>query len=139
MTVTIEDRRRQFWDAYRQTDLAAGIEPTRDSNVWLPLTQDASVVLSLSISQDRSSVFLRGRRGAPVDTAQPFVERHRIELSQGLRILVGDEADTAQGRWFRKNHAAAFTLRSKWPEITRWFSIQRRLYTDVIGHIEQQD
>ena len=136
MTSDIGDRRREFWEFCGRSDPSAGFPAWRDKLVWLPMTRDGEVVLTLSISQDRSSVFLRACWGEAVDTARPFCERHHDALAKGLRVLEGHDSETEQGRWFRKNNPASFTLRSKWPEIARWFGVQRRLYLETIARIE---
>jgi len=136
MAGNIEEKRREFWTFLLNTYPEVKFEPWRDSNIWLPMSKDGSVVLSLSISQDKTSVFLRGRVGAPTDTALPFVERHRDALSRGTRVLFGKTEETANARYFRKDIEHAFTLRSKWPEIARWFVAQIKLYKKTIAEIE---
>jgi hypothetical protein len=129
----IEEVRREFWAFV--TDKDAAIRTYMDSNAWAPVTPDGAVILAFGIQQDGSSVFLRGRLYAEGDTAGALLAPHAPALGKLLSAPFEADGDVGQGRYFRKRTKAAFTLKSQWPEIARWFSACRLRYSKVVGEV----
>jgi hypothetical protein len=130
MSRPIEEIRRDFWAFVTQKDPA--IRTYTDTNAWAPLTEDGTVIVVFGIEQDGSSVFLRGRLYEP-DTAGRVLSPHAAALGKALSAPFEADGDAGQGRYFRKRNKAAFTLKSQWPEIARWFSACRLRYGKVVG------
>lgn len=91
--------------------------------------------LKLSLSQDRSSVYLVAKG----PTGRAFVQGNLDALARGLRTVAGAASGEAErGRWFRKdNPRACVTLKSQWPEARRWFRAQHAAFDRAIRAVAE--
>lgn len=126
--------RQAFW-----TELAAqapefGIEPSPGWEKELPLSRDGRVRIKMSLSQDKTSVYLVARS----DEARAWVQNNLNKLSKGLRTTVGAASgEPDEGRWFRKdNPKACVTVRRQWPEVIRWLRAQHATFSAAIEKLE---
>ncbi|QPM91425.1 hypothetical protein [Pseudooceanicola algae] len=134
---TIEDLRRKFWTQYLQNTKVVDEKPKFDSNLWVPMTEDNAVILSLGIRQTGgATVFLRGRINDPVDTAGPRLAPHEAALRKKLSTAYKHEGDAKHPYYFRKaNPKADFSLPSRWPIVIDWFDKSVLLYRKVLSEV----
>jgi hypothetical protein len=137
MTTQLDVVRRDFW-AYA-IDRDPELKTYMDSNAWCPAIPDGRVIIAFGIEQVGSSVFLRGQLYSDHDTAGPVLRPHAAILSKLLSAPFETDGDVGQGRYFRKRNKSAFTLKSQWPEIARWFSACRLRYQTVLAEVTGGD
>lgn len=101
---------------------------------FVPLGGREDVVLVLSLSQDKASVYMKAN--TPAATA--WIAANRDALTLSLRTAPGQgSGQAAKGYWFRKDNAkACFTQRSQWPEAIRWFRAQFATFNGAISKTE---
>ncbi|EBA07637.1 hypothetical protein [Sagittula stellata] len=95
---------------------------------------DGAVVLVLSLSQDKASVYVKpeGPDGARL------LRDHQDTLARRLKVTPGHGSGQAEkGYWYRKdNPKACFTIRRQWPEAIRWFRAQHATYYKAFAELE---
>ena len=133
---TMNREREAFWQALADAAPELGVTASPGWEKELPLSQDGRVRLKMSLSQDRTSVYLVGRS----DAAKDWIGQHLPDLARGLRTTVGDASGEPQhGRWFRKdNRNACVTVRRQWPEAIRWLRAQHATYSRAVNTIEAE-
>jgi len=131
---TLNAERAAFWAELSAAAPELGIEPSPGQEKEIPIGQGGRLKLKLSLSQDRTSVYLVAR----TPEARIWVESHLRQLALALRTVVGDvTGDAAAGRWFRRDNAkASVTIRRQWPEAIRWLRAQHATYTRAVSSIE---
>ena len=78
--------RQRFWDRYLEKHPDV-FEPTRVSNVWLPMRPDGSIVLSMYVGSKTSGMFLRGPRASDGEALAKFTRAPWRCLRGGFRPL----------------------------------------------------
>ncbi|MCY4012779.1 MAG: hypothetical protein OXG82_08710 [Gammaproteobacteria bacterium] len=117
-------RRGAFWRRYLKRHPGV-FEPSRGSNVWVPMLPDGSVVLSMYAATRTSGVFLRGPlRGDPRD----FMERHAAQLDEAL----GPSKSTTDGHYYGIDTPIAISETARWDELIDWLDEQRCRYAETI-------
>lgn len=129
MTADLSGLRAEF---YALMDLSAPDLVTRRSGWerYTPLAGREDIVLVFSLSQGKSSVYLKAKT--------PAARRDLLDASTQLqkRLLTTPGTGSGQadkGYLFRKDNSRAdFTQRSKWSDILEWFKRQHTAYEDAI-------
>ena len=134
MKKSLEDQRAAFWAELSEAAPELGIVASLGWDKEIPIGCGGRLRIKMSLSQDRSSVYLVARS----DEAYAFVEKHLRELAQALRTAPGGATgEAAQRRWFRKNTPrACYTVKSQWPEAIRWFRAQHVVFLRAATEIE---
>lgn len=134
MSNILNDERTAFWAALSEAAPEFGIEASPGWEKEVPIGYDGRLKIKLSLSQDKSSVYLVARS----KDAEDFVNAHIGELARHLRTSVGEATGEAmQKRWFRKdNPKACVTVRSQWPEAIRWFRAQHATFTRAMTSVD---
>lgn len=126
--------RTAFWAelAAEAPDLGIAASPGWEKEI--PLRQDGRLKLKMSLSQDKTSVYLVARSLE----AAAWIEANRVVLAQELRRPPEDARHEAKaGRWFRTdNKKASFTVRGQWPEMIRWLRAQHATFSRAVSFIE---
>jgi len=135
VTRPLDEIRREFWQAAQGAPGLEGLRTYMDTNAFVPMNADGTVILAFGIQQDGSSVFLRGTVNVGRDTAGPVLAPHAAALAKALSAPYEAEGDEGQGRYLRKRSKATFTLKSQWPEIRRWFGACRMRYAQEIDRV----
>lgn len=126
--------REASWAALSDAAPELGVQPSLGWEKEIPLRLEGRVRMVMSLSQDRTSVYLVGR--AP--EAKAWIKRHETALALGLRAVAGKATSEAeQGRWFRKNNTkACVTQRSQWPEMIRWLRAQHLTFSGAVNSVK---
>lgn len=123
--------RRRFWERYLEKHPSV-FTPSRDSNVWIPMLSDGTVVLSMYVGSKTSGMFLRGRRGAGSADLEPLMSRHADTLEQAL----GPNQSTGGGHYYSTSRDIPVRQDSRWDELIDWMEAQRERYEKVFQVIE---
>ena len=126
--------RQRFWNRYLQKHPGV-FSPSGDSNVWIPMLPDGTVVLSMYVGSKTSGMFLRGRKGADSEHLAPFMSRYADTLEQAL----GPNQSTTGGYHYGTSRDIALQQDSRWDQLIDWMETQRQRYAMVLGDIEAQD
>ncbi|MFC3614765.1 hypothetical protein ACFORG_13410 [Lutimaribacter marinistellae] len=123
-----------FWTAFKEAAPEIGIEPGGGWEKTIGLAIDGNVRVTLSLSQDKSSVYLVGRS----DKARIWISANQDGIARRLRTTPGAASGEAdKGRWFRKdNKKACFTVRRQWPEAIRWLRAQYATFSKAVQELE---
>lgn len=126
--------RLAFWAELAMQAPELGIEPSPGQEKEIPLSRDGRVRIKMSLSQDKTSVYLVARS----DEARAWIMSNLKSLSIGLRTTVGTASgEPEEGRWFRKdNPKACVTVRRQWPEAIRWLRAQHATFKTAIDKLE---
>ncbi|MGY6549631.1 MAG: hypothetical protein ACXIU7_11610 [Roseinatronobacter sp.] len=129
----LNTERAAFWAALSLAAPDLGIEASPGWEKELPLPGDARLKFKISLSQDKTSVYLFTR--AP--EMRGWIEAHLDALARGLRTTPGAATgQAAQGRFFRKDNAkACFTVRRQWPEAIRWLRAQHLTFSQAVATV----
>lgn len=132
----MNEERQAFWAALAEAAPELGIEASPGWEKEIPLSRDGRVKIKMSLSQDKTSVYLVARS----PEAKDWVNANLEGLSKGLRTVAGEATkEAAQGRWFRKdNKNACVTVRRQWPEAIRWLRAQHMTFSKAIQTLESQ-
>lgn len=118
--------RKRFWDRYLQ--MHSGLfDPTRHSNVWIPMLSNGDIVLSMYVASKTSGMFLRGRFGAGDKDLEPFMSRHASTLEKAL----GTSESPGPGKYYLTSKQIAVHQESRWDELIDWMEKQRKCYVDA--------
>lgn len=127
--------RMAFWAELAAQAPELGIDASPGWEKEIPIGQGGRLKLKMSLSQDKTSVYLVAR--SPEATA--WIQANLDALKKGLRTVPGDSSGEAgAGRWFRKDHKDAVAVRRQWPEMIRWLRAQHATVMRAIQEIEQQ-
>lgn len=132
----MNDERTAFWADLAEAAPDLGIEPSPGWDKEIGLSHDGRVRLKMSLSQDRTSVYLVARS----DAARAWIMAHLDDLAKGIRTTVGTASgEPEKGRWFRKdNRKACVTQRRQWPEAIRWLRAQHQTYAKAVKDLEAE-
>ena len=132
----MNEERQAFWAALAEAAPELGIELGTGHEREIPLSRDGRVKIKMSLSQDKTSVYLVARS----PEAKDWVNANLEGLAKGLRTVAGAATnEAAQGRWFRKdNPKACVTVRRQWPEAIRWLRAQHMTFSKAIQTLESQ-
>lgn len=132
----LTSERRAFWAALAEAAPDLGIEASKAWEKEVPLSSDGAVRLKLSLSQDKTSVYLV----ANSQEAKHWVNENIEALTTLTRTVKGSASgEAAQGRWFRKDHMKAYyTVRRTWPEAIRWLRAQHLTFRKAVTEAEAQ-
>ena len=120
--------RRRFWERY--VDRHEGVfKPTRDSNVWIPMLRDSSVILSMYVASKSSGMFLRGARGADVDELDSIMTQFAEELDAEF----GPSESSVKGYYYESSTNVAIRDEKRWDELIEWMENQRQRYAYIFG------
>ncbi|WP_425097965.1 hypothetical protein [Tropicibacter sp. S64] len=130
----MNDERQAFWAALSEAAPELGIEASPGWEKEIGLSRDGRVRIKMSLSQDKTSVYLVARS----DAARDWVLAHLDGLAKELRTTVGTASgEPDKGRWFRKDNAkACVTVRRQWPEAIRWLRAQHATFKSAIAVLE---
>jgi hypothetical protein len=136
MAQDIGARRAAFWAALAEQAPEFGLTPGIGGERELAVGGRDDLRLKLSLSQDKSSVYLVARSAS----GRAFVEGNSDALARALRTVPGQATrEAGQGRWFRKdNPRACFTVQSQWPEALRWFRAQQAAFDRAVRTVAEQ-
>lgn len=129
--------REAFWAALSEAAPELEIEPSPGWEKEIPLSADGRVRLKMSLSQDRTSVYLVGRS----DAAKAWITGNLTDLAKELRTTVGAASgEPDKGRWFCKdNTKASVTVRRHWPEAIRWLRAQHMSFSKAVKLLETSE
>lgn len=132
----MNEERQSFWAALAEAAPELGVEASPGWEKEIPLSRDVRVKFKMSLSQDKTSVYLVARS----PDAKAWINANLEELAKGLRTVAGGATnEAAQGRWFRKdNPKACVTVRRQWPEAIRWLCAQHMTFSKAIQTLESQ-
>jgi hypothetical protein len=132
----MNEERLAFWAALAEAAPELGIEASPGWEKEIPLSRDGRVKFKMSLSQDKTSVYLVARS----PEAKDWINANLDGLAKGLRTVAGGATnEAAQGRWFRKDNAkACVTVRRQWPEAIRWLRAQHMTFSKAIQTLESQ-
>lgn len=123
--------RQRFWDRYLEKHPGM-FEPTRISNVWLPMRPDGSVVLSMYVASKTSGMFLRGPRGADGKALAELMEPHVA----GLERAFGPSKASRGGHYFTTHTDIPLRDEERWDELIDWMHAQQQRYIEVFRETE---
>ncbi|RVT86922.1 hypothetical protein DXV76_02200 [Rhodobacteraceae bacterium CCMM004] len=131
---TLCAERQALWTALAEAAPEFGIVPSTGWDKELPLALGGQVRLVVSLSQDKTSVYLVGRS----DAARAWIADHLDALALGLRTVPGQASgEAAARRWFRKdNPRACVTVRRQWPEAIRWVRAQHMTFSRAVRSLD---
>ena len=126
--------RHAFWAALAEAAPDLGIDPSPGWEKEIPLSSDGAVRIKMSLSQDRTSVYLVARS----DAGRAWIVANNSGLARLLRTVPGATTrEAAQGRWFRKDNAGAcVTVRHQWPEAIRWLRAQHQTFARAVQTLD---
>lgn len=128
----LQAERQAFWEAFSKAVPELDFEVGLGWEKQIAIGSVDGLKLTLSLSQDRTSVYLVAR----TDAAKHWISTHIDELARGLRTVPGAaKGEASAGRWFRKDSKASFTIRRTWPEMIRWLRAQHTTYSRTIAGI----
>jgi hypothetical protein len=117
MDRTGEDR-AAFWRELAAAAPDLGLAPGPGQEREVPIGGIAGLKLKLSLSQDKTSVYLVARS----PEAAGFLAANLAALGAALMMTPGKASgEAAQGRWFRKEIKDSVALRSRWPVLAEFF------------------
>lgn len=133
---TMNFERNAFWADLAKAAPELEIEPSPGWEKEIPVGLGGRLKVKLSLSQDRTSVYLVARS----DQAQAWVQQNLKPLAYALRTVPSDvTGDAAAGRWFRRdNPKAVVTVRRHWPEMIRWLRAQHATFARAVKGVESQ-
>ena len=136
MTDILADRRAEFWAELAEAAPELGIAASPGWEKEIPIGCGGRLRIKMSLSQDKSSVYLVARS----EEARAFVQKNIGALSRALRTARGDASgEASKGRWFRKDHArGCYTVKGQWPEAIRWFRVQHSMFLKAATEIEAE-
>ena len=120
--------RRRFWDRYIARHKGV-FQSTRDSNVWIPMLPDSSVILSMYVGSKRSGMFLRGARGSDNEELDSIISQHAERLDQEF----GASQSTKKGYCYEIWIDIAIREEDRWDELIDWMEVQRQRYAEIFG------
>lgn len=127
-------RRAEFWARMSEAAPQLGIGPGTGQERETPLAAHPGLRLKMSISQDKTSVYLIAKTPA----AAALVGANLPALAAALRTVKGAATgEAAANRWFRKDIKTSFTLPSRWPELIAWFLEQHARYDAAVAAVAQ--
>ncbi len=131
----MKTEREAFWTALSAEAPELGIDPSPGWEKELGLSKDGRVRIKMSLSQDKTSVYLVARS----PEAEVWINKNLVLLEKGLRTARGDATgEASQRRWFRKdNKTASVTVRHQWPEAIRWLRAQYQTFLKTVRSIEE--
>ena len=118
--------RQRFWDRYLQK-YPGTFDPTRDSNVWVPMRPDGSVILSLYVARKTSGMFIRGPRGTDRVALADFLARHEHALENAL----GPSNPSRDGYYYPTHVEIPLSAQGRWHELIDWMETQRKKYAET--------
>ena len=128
--------RHAFWTDLSEAMPELGIQPSDGWEKEIPLSRDGRIRLKMSLSQDKTSVYLVARS----DEAKTWIVDHLDDLAKELRTIPAKATPDAQkGRWFRRdNKRACVTQRRNWPEAIRWLNAQHMTFSKAVRVLDEQ-
>lgn len=98
---------------------------------------DGRVRLKMTLSQDRTSVYLVARS----DAAKQWITANIDALCAELKARgAGTDKEIAQGHWFRRDDTRNdVTLRSKWPKMRDWLRDQHNMFHKAVCAVQHKD
>ena len=123
--------RQSFWERYVHRHPSV-LTPTRDSNVWVPMLQDGSVILSMYVASKTSGMFLRGPRGTDGQHLASLMADH----AQLLQEAFGASRETTSGYYYGISTDIALRNEERWDELIDWMDAQRIRYAEIFRSIE---
>jgi hypothetical protein len=129
----LNDERHDFWAALAIAAPDMRIEASPGWEKEVPLSASPILKFKISLSQDKTSVYLFSRS----DPGEQWIKANIEDLAAGLRTSIGDATgEASQGRWFRKdNKKACVTVRRQWPEAIRWIRAQHATFARTVAQI----
>ena len=121
--------RKDFWTAYAERYPDDGVSPVATSSFWLE-TADPELVLSLYLAQGEVGIFLRGNRGADIDSVADRVERHREAFQSRLNIDLGGRS--SWGGYIISILRIDASNRENWPRMIDWLHEQTQKSLTVL-------
>ena len=125
--------RQSFWSRYVERHPGA-LVPTRDSNVWVPLLHDGSVILSMYVASKTSGMFLRGPRGTDGEHLAPLMADHAKVLDEAF----GPSRMTGRGYYYESSTDIPLREEERWDELIDWMDAQRLRYAEIFQGIDQR-
>ena len=123
--------RQRFWSRYLERHPGT-FAPTRHSNVWIPMSADGEVVLSMYVGSRSSGMFLRGRFGTDGGQLAPLMAQH----VEAFETALGAVQSGGSGHYYVTTHDINVRQDTRWDELIDWMDAQRRKYASVLDSIE---
>ena len=132
MPPTVGAEREAFWTQLAAARPDLGITPGVGWDRTLHIPGHPHLRLRLSLSQDRTSVYLT----AATPLGATWMTQNLREVGRVLGQVVGAATgEAAQGRWFRRNVPLSVTQRSQWQGMIDFLSAQQTRYTNALAQI----
>jgi hypothetical protein len=123
--------REAFWSRYLSR-FPGRFPPTRTSNVWLPMTADGAVVLSMYVAQNKCGMFLRGGLRADRTEIRAFIDRHGAALASRLGLPAPIDHPVS-GHYLWQSHPVPLAAEARWDEAIGWMAAQSDRYATAIA------
>ena len=123
--------REAFWSQYLDRHPGA-FNPSKASNVWVPMLRDRSVFLSMYVAAQESGMFLRGGHGADPNVVAEWMAKHKAELDQAL----GASKSTTEGHYYSTWKQIVWREEASWVGLIDWMEDQRVKYAEACGALE---
>lgn len=123
--------RQSFWNRYLRRHPGV-FGPSRASNVWVPMLQDGSVVLSMYVASKTSGMFLRGPSGTDGEHLAPLMAEHAEILDEAF----GPSRMTGRGYYYGSSIDIPLREEERWDELIDWMDDQRLRYAEIFKAIE---
>ena len=127
------DTRLRFWTFYCERHPAAvedGLKPNRHWNTWFQVNEDIWVTLSISV--EFASVFVRGSWGARKFSAVERLEPHLNEIRKCLSNVEIYENHREGWVFGETNRNFSYLNEEQWPQICDWLEERRQRYAEFI-------
>lgn len=123
------ESRAAFWQDFAAAAPDLPIAPGPGQEREVPIGGIPGLKLKLSLSQDKTSVYLVARG----PEAAQFLAVNLQALGAALLMTPGKASgEAAQGRWFRKEIKDSVALRSRWPVLVAFFLDRCRRYDAAV-------
>lgn len=128
--------REEFWSRYLERHPRL-FKPTKSSNVWLPIFEDGSVILSMYVGSNSSGMFLRGPSGSDGKDLATFMADNRQKLDEAFGPSQSKEDD---GYYYGIWTDISLQQKERWDELVDWMDEKRRYYAEVMnrGPVRQE-
>ncbi len=110
----------------------------RTSNVWVPMTLDGSIVLSLALGSRgsmESGMFLRAGSPGDAEDVAAFMERNAGKLEEAFGP--SEAATAGHYYWISKN--IRLQDKERWDELIGWMEDRRQLYCETIKAVSEEE
>ena len=120
--------RRRFWNRY-MTRHKDALRPTRDSNVWIPMLRESSVILSMYVASKACGMFLRGPKGSDGEELDSIISQHAERLDHEF----GASQSSKKGYYYEISIGIGIREEDRWDEAIDWMEDRRQRYAGIFS------